>query len=105
MVPLFLSTSVLYYCETSFYSNKNVIKSMKSIQAGFIANSAAAATGIYLPPYLGSESFALLVRTPRANATDAYYQELLGISVTTMLSLKKTVSAYSDCSSAIQRAQ
>jgi hypothetical protein len=46
----------------------------------------------------------LFSSAPREQATDAYYQELLGISVTTLISLRIPLDAYSDCSSAIIRA-
>jgi hypothetical protein len=66
--------------------------------------SAKTATGIYLPPSHDSEALALLIRTPSDQATDAYYQELLGVSVTTLLSLRTPLMAFSDCSAAIKRA-
>jgi hypothetical protein len=56
-----------------------------------------------VPPLGGSPSLALLIRTPKHLATDAYYQELLGTSVSVLLSQATPTLAFSDCSSAIKR--
>jgi hypothetical protein len=64
-----------------------------------------AATGVYLPPSQGKEALALIVRTPSQVATDAYYQELLGTTISMLLSRHTPLLAFSDCSSAIRRTQ
>jgi hypothetical protein len=43
--------------------------------------------------------------SPTSNATDAYYQELLGIAIATLLAQIMPIHAFSDCSSAITRAR
>jgi hypothetical protein len=48
---------------------------------------------------------ALVVHTPARLATDAYYQELLGTSISMLLSKHTPLVAFSDCTSAIRRTQ
>ena len=62
-----------------------------------------AATGVYLPPDLDAEAAALVIRTPTHLATDAYYQELLGTTVSMLMSKYTPIVVFSDCSSAIKR--
>lgn len=64
-----------------------------------------AATGVYLPPSQGAEALALIVRTPSRTVTDAYYQELLGTTISMLLSQHTPLLAFLDCSSAIRRTQ
>jgi hypothetical protein len=45
----------------------------------------------------------VLVRTPKHIATNAYYQELLGTSISVLLSQTTPTLAFSDCSSVIKR--
>ncbi len=62
-----------------------------------------AATAVYLPAVYDAEALALIIRTPVRAAIDAYYQELLGTSMSILLLEHTTVLAFSDCSSAICR--
>ncbi len=56
------------------------------------------------PPIQWLPLLAMLIRTPAARSTDAYYQELLGASISMLLLAQATpIAAYSDCSSAIKR--
>jgi hypothetical protein len=64
-----------------------------------------AATGVHLPPFQGKEALALIVHTPSRTVTDAYYQELLGTTISMLLSRHTPLLAFSDCSSAIRRTQ
>jgi hypothetical protein len=68
------------------------------------SNYAAAATGIYLPPSDGAPALALTIQTQQGDTTGAYYQELLGIVVATLMSTVTPLEIFSDCSSAIRRA-
>jgi hypothetical protein len=63
------------------------------------------ATGVYLPPSQGAEALALIVRTPSRTVMNAYYQELLGTTISMLLSQHTPLLALSDCSSAIRRTQ
>ena len=58
---------------------------------------------MYLPAVNDAEALALIIHTLARAATDAYYQELLGTSVSVLLSTHTSVLAFSDCSSAIRR--
>jgi hypothetical protein len=46
----------------------------------------AATTAVYLPAVHDADALALIIRTPARAATDAYYQELLGTSLSILLS-------------------
>jgi hypothetical protein len=72
--------------------------------AELTADHAVAATGVYLPPTNGLPAVALKISTPDGSASDAYYQDLLGIAVSILTSRTTSLTAYSDCSSAITRA-
>ncbi len=58
---------------------------------------------MYLPSSNGAPSLALLIRTPKERASDAYYQELLGTSVLMLLAQETPIDAFSNCSLAIKR--
>lgn len=78
---------------------------MLSLTATELSTSfAKAATGIYLPSSDGAPAVALLIRTQRGDTTGAYYQELLGLAIATLVSTATPLKIYSDCSSAIRRA-
>jgi hypothetical protein len=62
-----------------------------------------AATGVYIPASGAHPAHAMQLLTPRGKASDAFYQELLGIAVGTLLAQTNEVTAYSDCQSAIRR--
>jgi hypothetical protein len=57
-----------------------------------------AATGVYLPQHEGSPPLALLIHTPAACATDAYWSAIL-----MQLAQATPFATYSDCLSAIKR--
>ncbi len=61
------------------------------------------ATGIYSPPQDGRPAQALQLTTPQGQATDAFYQELLGIAMGSLLVQHMPVQAFSDCKAAIRR--
>ena len=62
-----------------------------------------AATGVYIPASGAHPAHAMQLLMPRGKASDAFYQELLGIDVGTLLAQTNEVTAYSDCQSAIRR--
>lgn len=72
--------------------------------ADLTAKYAVEATGVYLPPANGLPAIALRITIPFCSASDAYYQELLGISVSVLASRTLPLTAFSDCSSEITRA-
>jgi hypothetical protein len=61
------------------------------------AKHSVAATGVYLPPIQGKPAVALRISTAPEDATDAYYQELLGISILALLARTMPIHAFSDC--------
>jgi hypothetical protein len=87
------------YSDGSFAIEASLLDTLTLSSTVLTRKNAVAATGIYLPPTANSAALALLIRTLCDMATDAYYQELLGVSVTTLLSLNTSLEAYSDCSS------
>jgi hypothetical protein len=62
-----------------------------------------AATGLYIPATATTNAIALRLITPTGRATDAFYQELLGIAMGSVLAQLVPLTAYSDCQSAIRR--
>ena len=92
------------YTDGSFSTMAPLLDLLSLTPEELTARFARATTGVYLPACLGAPPVALLIRTPPGSATNAYYQELLGISVAMLLSTYTPVHAYSDCSSAIGRA-
>ncbi len=60
---------------------------------------------MYLPAVNATGPLALVINTPASSTADAYYQELLGTSVSILLSTCTPLLAFSDCSSAIRRTQ
>jgi hypothetical protein len=61
------------------------------------------ATGIYTPSNGSRPALALKLVTPVGRATDAFYQELLGIALGALMSQHMPIEAYSDCEAAIKR--
>jgi hypothetical protein len=80
-----------------------LLASLTQPQAMLTSGYSTAATGVYLPQSNGSPPLALFIRTPAVSATDAYYQELLGTSISMLFAQVTPIAAYSDCSSAIKR--
>jgi hypothetical protein len=91
------------YTDGSFSVHAPLLASLTQPQDRLTNGYSTAATGVYLPQSNGSPPLALFIRTPAANATDAYYQELLGITISMLLAQDTPTAAYSDCSSAIKR--
>jgi hypothetical protein len=92
------------YTDGSFAVDALLLASLTQSPADFTSQFAVAATGVYLPQANGAPAVALRFSTPIGSASDAYYQELLGISLSMLLSRATPLIAYSDCSSAIARA-
>jgi hypothetical protein len=67
------------YSDGSFALHASLLDTLTLSPSDLTRQSAVAATGIYLPPSLNSEALALVIHTPCESATDAYYQELLGV--------------------------
>lgn len=92
------------YTDGSFAINAPLLDTLALLAHELTKWHSKSATGEYVPPVAGMDALALLIDTPSTHATNAYYQELLGISVSMLLSQKTPVSAFSDCASAITRA-
>ncbi len=92
------------YTDGSFSITAPLLDVLYLTCAELTTRFARATKGIYVPVSSGAPPVALFIRTPPGSATDAYYQELLGISVAMLMSTYTPLYAYSDCSSAISRA-
>ena len=93
------------YSDGSFAVTAPLIDTLSLSSTALAHSFGKAATAVYLPATDDQDAIALVIRTHASNSTDAYYQELLGTSVTTLLSTCTPLLAFSDCSSAIRRTQ
>ena len=80
-----------------------LISALTQSSAEKIAMYGRGATGIYVPPTDDRPALALQLITPPGRATDAYYQELLGTALGSLMVQDMAVQAFSDCQSAIRR--
>jgi hypothetical protein len=92
------------FSDGSFSVEPPILDMLTRSPAELVSNHAVATKGVYLPPAHGSPAVALRITTPSSSATDAYYQDLLGISVSILAARTTPLNAFSDCSSAITRA-
>ena len=80
-----------------------LLASLTMSRTDLTAQYGRGATGIYVPPSQGRPALALQLTTPVRQATDAYYQELLGTAMGALLVQNTPTHAYSDCQAAIRR--
>lgn len=92
------------YADDSFTVNSPLMAVLTQSPTDQTKNYAVAATGVHLPPAHRLPAVALRISTPPGSALDAYYQELLGISVSVLASRTTPLAAFLDFSSAITRA-
>jgi hypothetical protein len=92
------------YSDGFFMVDSPLLDMLTRSSAELTAGHAVVATGVYLPPVNGLPAVALKISNPVGSASDAYYQELLGIAVSILTSRTTSLIAYADCSSAITRA-
>jgi hypothetical protein len=93
------------YTDSSFAVTATLLDLLSPTPTDLTTTSGVAATGVYLPPTRDAEALVLLVQTPTHAITDAYYQELLGTTISILLSKHTPLQAFSDCSSTIRRTQ
>ncbi len=91
------------YTDSFFTVNDPLLASLTLPPAMLTRGYLLAAMGMYFPQHEGSPPLALLIRTPTASATDAYYLELLGTAILMKLAQAVPITAYSDCSSALTK--
>jgi hypothetical protein len=92
------------FTDGSFALDTSLLDNLSCTALDLTARFGKAATGVYAPPSDGAPPTALILHTPFGSAIGAYYQELLGTTVTTLISTITPIHAFSDCSSAITRA-
>ena len=93
------------YTDGSFAVSVPLLDLLSLPPTDLATTSGVAATGVYLPSTRDAGALALLIQTPTRAVTDAYYQELLGTTISMLLSIHTPLRAFSDCSSAIRRTQ
>lgn len=72
------------YTDGSFAITAPILESLSLSSTALTASYSLATTGVYLSSLGDSPPLALLIQTPKHLATDAYYQELLGISISVL---------------------
>ncbi len=92
------------YSHGSFTVDSPLLDMLTRSPAELVTKHAVATTGVYLPTAHGLLAAALRITATTGSASDAYYQELLGICVSILAARTTPLNAFSNCSSAITRA-
>jgi hypothetical protein len=74
------------YMDGSFAVDALLLATLIHSPTDLIANYGVAATGVYLPPAQGLPAVALRISTPPGSSSNAYFQELLEISISVLAS-------------------